>query len=141
MLSTLHHLGGDATVRLDKPDQDLIEAFVHEADDPGFGVIIDYLWGRPPEAFLAALTRTVFAAVTSETRLVEVGETAGPTISLPSWQWGKKAQSGLHSVDSGHAGCCPSCLTECANAAIEQVNRAVSCYYPPRLRGNRRCLT
>ena len=45
-------------------------------------VIIDYLRGRPTEALLSAITRGEFAAVTSETRLVQVGEGAGPAISL-----------------------------------------------------------
>jgi hypothetical protein len=42
------------------------------------------VWGRPAETFLAAMTRKEFAAVTSETRFVQVGESAGPTISLPA---------------------------------------------------------
>ncbi len=84
VLSTLPGLGADATIRLDKPGQDLKEAFTREAGDAGFHVIIDYLWGRPTEALLAAITREEFAAVTSETRLVQVGESAGPSISLPA---------------------------------------------------------
>ena len=84
VLSTLHGLGADATIRLDKPGQDLTQAFAREAGDAGFHVIIDYLWGRPTEALLAAITRPEFAVVTSETRLVQVGESAGPAISLPA---------------------------------------------------------
>jgi hypothetical protein len=41
-------------------------------------VIIDYLWGPPTEALLTAITGTEFAVAGSETRLVEVGESAGP---------------------------------------------------------------
>jgi NADPH2:quinone reductase len=47
-------------------------------------VVIDYVWGRPTEILLAAITRPEFAVVNSETRLVQVGESAGPTISLPA---------------------------------------------------------
>jgi NADPH2:quinone reductase len=47
-------------------------------------VIIDYVWGAPTEALLAAMTRPEFAAVTKETRLVQVGESAGATITLPA---------------------------------------------------------
>jgi len=47
-------------------------------------VVIDYVWGQPAEAFLAAITRKEFAAAGSETRYVQVGESAGPTISLPA---------------------------------------------------------
>lgn len=82
VLSTLHEFGADATIRIDKPGQDLRETFAHEAGKSGFSVIIDYLWGRPTEALLAAITSKEFAAVTSEIRLVQVGESAGATILL-----------------------------------------------------------
>jgi len=81
-LSTSHDLGADATIQLDAPAEDLGEAFVREAGDSGFQVVIDYVWGRPAEAFLTAITRREFAVITSETRFVQVGESAGPTISL-----------------------------------------------------------
>jgi NADPH2:quinone reductase len=84
VLSTLHEFGADATIRIDKPSQELRESFAHESGDSGFNVIIDYLWGRPTEVLLEALTRKEFATVTSETRLIQVGESAGPTISLPA---------------------------------------------------------
>jgi NADPH2:quinone reductase len=84
VLSTLLDLGVDATIRLDKPDQELIEAFRREAGEKGFDVIVDYLWGPPTEALLRAITRTEFAVAGSATRLVEVGESAGPTITLPA---------------------------------------------------------
>jgi NADPH:quinone reductase-like Zn-dependent oxidoreductase len=84
VLNTLRDLGADTTIRLDKPGQDLAEAFAREAGDAGFDVVVDYLWGRPTEALLAAMTRPQFAVAGRETRLVEVGESAGPTISLPA---------------------------------------------------------
>ena len=84
VLRALHGLGADAAIQLDRPDRELIEAFAGQAGDKGFDVIIDYLWGRPTEALLAALTGAEFAAVKSETRLVQVGESAGPAISLPA---------------------------------------------------------
>ena len=83
-LQSLAPLGADATIRLDLPEQELHEAFVREADESGFQVVIDYLWGRPTEVLLSAMTRRTFAAVGTETRLVQVGESAGPTISLPA---------------------------------------------------------
>ncbi len=83
-LAALGELGADATIQLNSPDQDLTQVFVREARDTGFNVIIDYVWGRPTEALLAALTRREFVAATTETRLVQVGESAGPTISLPA---------------------------------------------------------
>jgi len=84
VLSTLHELGADSTIRLDKPDEELIAAFRREAGEKRFDVIIDYLWGRPTEALLKAITGKEFAIGESETRLVEVGESAGSTITLPA---------------------------------------------------------
>jgi NADPH2:quinone reductase len=81
-LATLPQLGADATIQLDVPAGELSDAFAREAGQAGFQVVIDYVWGRPTEAFLAAISRKEFAAVKSETRLVQVGESAGPTISL-----------------------------------------------------------
>jgi NADPH:quinone reductase-like Zn-dependent oxidoreductase len=84
VLSALHDFGADAIIRIDKPGQDLKDAFASEAGDSGFDVIIDYLWGAATEALLAALTRKEFAVVKSEIRLVQVGESAGAAISLPA---------------------------------------------------------
>jgi len=83
-LNTLHQLGADAIIRLDAAAKELGDAFAREAGQAGFQVVIDYLWGSPAEAFLAAITRKEFGAIISETRFVQVGESAGPTISLPA---------------------------------------------------------
>ena len=84
VLSTLPKLGADAIIQLDAGDNELSEALVREAGQAGFQVVIDYVWGRPAEAFLNAVTRKEFAAIGSETRYVQVGESAGATISLPA---------------------------------------------------------
>jgi NADPH:quinone reductase-like Zn-dependent oxidoreductase len=84
ILASLHDLGADATISLDQPGQNLTEAFVREAGDTGFDVIIDYVWGPPTEALLAAFTGKDMRPSASRTRLVQVGEGAGPTISLPA---------------------------------------------------------
>ena len=83
-LNTLHDLGADATISLVLPAIELRDAFLREAGESGFQVVIDYVWGGPAEAFLAAITRKEFAVVQSETRFVQVGESAGPTITLPA---------------------------------------------------------
>src|SRR5690349_7191315 len=83
-LSTLHDLGADATISLALPEKELSEAFLREAGQSGFQVVIDYLWGRPAESFLAAITRREFAVVQSEIRFVQVGESAASTITLPA---------------------------------------------------------
>jgi NADPH:quinone reductase-like Zn-dependent oxidoreductase len=83
-LSTLHDLGADATISLALSETELSEAFLREAGQSGFQVVIDYVWGRPAEAFLAAITRREFAVIKSETRFVQAGESAAPTITLPA---------------------------------------------------------
>src|SRR5882762_4226405 len=84
MLRKLLELGADATIQLDQPDDSLKSAFVREAGEAGFDLIIDYLWGRPMETLLASITKPEFAEIKKETRLVQAGESAGPTISLPA---------------------------------------------------------
>src|SRR5215469_11601753 len=83
-LETLHDLGADATISLALPETELSDAFLREAGQSGFQVVIDYVWGHPAETFLTAITRREFAAIKSETRFVQVGESAAPTITLPA---------------------------------------------------------
>jgi len=83
-LQALRELGADATISLALPAAELSEAFAREAGKSGFQVVIDYVWGQPAEAFLTAMTRKEFAFIQSETRFVQVGESASPTITLPA---------------------------------------------------------
>ena len=72
----------DAIVALGEPEEAVREAFIAEAKS-GIDVVIDYLWGRPTELVLDALAKTFKPSSTKSTRLVEVGESAGKTITLP----------------------------------------------------------
>jgi hypothetical protein len=45
---------------------------------------VDYLWGPPAEAAIAAIARRGLAHAAPRVRLVEVGQMAGPTIALPA---------------------------------------------------------
>jgi hypothetical protein len=83
-LNALHDLGADATISLVLSATELGDAFLREAGQTGFQVVIDYMWGGPAEAFLAAITRREFAVIQSETRFVQVGESAAPTSTLPA---------------------------------------------------------
>jgi NADPH2:quinone reductase len=84
VLGRLRELGADATIQIDQSADALKNAFAREAGEAGYDVVLDYLWGRPTEALLAAITKPEFAVVTRETRLVQVGESAGAAISLPA---------------------------------------------------------
>src|ERR1035438_1151458 len=74
----------DAIVALGQSEDAVREAFIAEATS-GIDVVIDYLWGRPTELLLEALAKTFKPSSTKSTRLVEVGESAGKTITLPGF--------------------------------------------------------
>ncbi len=82
VLSTLPDLGADPIIRLDSQDGDLSEVFPRKVGEEGIDVIIDYLWGKPTEALISALTRSDLKPTLSRIRLVQAGESAGPMISL-----------------------------------------------------------
>ena len=84
VLTTLHKSDADGTVHFSNNDDELRDSFAREAGGSGFHVIIDYLWGHPTEVLLKSLMQKEFIAVKSETRLVQVGESAGPTVALPA---------------------------------------------------------
>jgi Zinc-binding dehydrogenase len=84
LLATLPDLGADTTVSLDVTDQDLPAALAAAVADNPLDVVIDYLWGRPTEALIAAISRRGLAHAAPRVRLVEVGDSAGPTITLPA---------------------------------------------------------
>ena len=72
----------DSVISLNQPDDALRDSFAAEAAR-GIHVVIDYLWGRPTELLLEALAKGFRLSATQSTRLVEVGESAGKTITLP----------------------------------------------------------
>ena len=84
VLDSLLEHGADRTIRLDLAGPELSEAFAREAGESGFQVVIDYVWGYAAETFFAAMRRKEFALIKSETRFVQVGESAAPTVSLPA---------------------------------------------------------
>lgn len=84
--AVLDALGADATIDLALPDDALRAAFAAEAAR-GIDLVIDYVWGRPAELLLDALTTTDLHAVAPSeagVRLVSVGAMAGPELRLPS---------------------------------------------------------
>lgn len=84
VLSTLQETDADGTVSISNDDHELRESFIREAGSSGFHVILDYVWGHPTEVLLNSMIQKEFVAVKSETRLVQVGESAGPTVVLPA---------------------------------------------------------
>ncbi|MFD3401066.1 zinc-binding alcohol dehydrogenase family protein [Kribbella sp. NPDC058693] len=74
----LAELVADAVINT--PDEDLQQAY---ADAGGYDVVLDFLWGRPTELLLRALTPDTFA-FTTPTRIVQIGEVAGPDLAVPA---------------------------------------------------------
>jgi NADPH2:quinone reductase len=72
----------DAVIALTQPEDEVRDAFTAEVAQ-GIDVVIDYLWGRPTELLLGALATGFRPSATRPTRLVELGESAGKTITLP----------------------------------------------------------
>jgi hypothetical protein len=72
----------DTIVSLAEPEDAIRDAFAAEAAR-GIDVVIDHLWGRPAELLLEAMANGFRASATRATRLVELGESAGETITLP----------------------------------------------------------
>jgi NADPH:quinone reductase-like Zn-dependent oxidoreductase len=97
VLSTLLGLGADAIIPLTQSQDELTKAFAREAGK-GYDVVIDYIWGHPTEALIAAITGDDTQAEPVRTRLIQVGEMAGANISLPA---GALRSSGLEIYGSG----------------------------------------
>lgn len=79
-LESLQEIGADTLINTDVSDDDLIAAF-RAARHEGFDVVVDYLWGRPTELLSRALVPEEFGFLTP-TRLVQIGDSAGPAITL-----------------------------------------------------------
>lgn len=73
-------LGADAVIDTTLDDEQLVKAYRDSAGD-GYDVVADYLWGRPAELLARALVPESFAFA-EPTRLVQIGESAGPAIRL-----------------------------------------------------------
>jgi NADPH:quinone reductase-like Zn-dependent oxidoreductase len=78
----LGELDADATIALGQPEDVVAKAFAEAAGDQGYDLVVDYLWGRPTEVLLGAITHHDMALRSGKTRLVQVGEMAGASVSL-----------------------------------------------------------
>ena len=79
------------------------------AADGVYDVVLDYLWGRPTEALVAALTGHDVTAESRRTRLIQIGEMAGPIIKLPA---AALRSSGLEVMGSGGGSIPPAAIFE-----------------------------
>jgi len=79
-LREVQDLGADNVINTTVPDEVLAQAYT-EAKGEGYDIIVDFLWGRPTEVLLRTLVPESFA-FPKPTRLIQVGESAGPTLTI-----------------------------------------------------------
>lgn len=112
-LEPLKDLGADAIISLDQDQESLVSSFRRELHDFGTNIILDYLWGAPAEALLAAIAQKGLKQAASRIRFLQIGESAGRNISLPA---ATLRSSGLELLGSGFG----SASTERIFQALEQ---------------------
>jgi len=110
-LETLKELGADAVVPLEMEHDPLVAAYRSEFAKAGVDVVLDYLWGHPAEYLLEAISQKGLQNVASRLRYVQIGESAGRTISLPA---ATLRSSGLELLGSGFG-----------SASLDQIRTAV----------------
>jgi NADPH2:quinone reductase len=81
-LEQLHELGADAVISLDREHEALVSAFRHEIADAGVDIVLDYLWGSPAESVIEAVSQKGLRKAGPRVRFVQIGEMAGPMVSL-----------------------------------------------------------
>ncbi|HEX4006827.1 MAG TPA: zinc-binding alcohol dehydrogenase family protein [Acidobacteriaceae bacterium] len=91
-------LGADATISLGLEHDALVAALREEIAGNQIDVILDYLWGAPAEAALAAIAQKGPGQAAARIRYVQIGNSAGPTITLPA---AILRSSGLEMLGSG----------------------------------------
>ena len=97
-LEKLKQLGADVVISLEQEHDALVKAFRAEIAGEGVDVVLDYLWGAPAEAVLAAISQKGLSHAASRIRFVQVGSSAGGTISLAA---ATLRSSGVELVGSG----------------------------------------
>jgi NADPH:quinone reductase-like Zn-dependent oxidoreductase len=90
-------LGADVFVTLTQSTESLVSSFREEIAS-GVDVVLDYLWGPPAEAFLAAATGHASGAAARRIRFVNIGSLGGTSIAVPA---AALRSSGLEMLGSG----------------------------------------
>jgi len=82
-LEDLRHHGADVAISLGQCREDLVSSFRKEFADNKIDVVLDYLWGAPAEALLAAISQKGLQQKSTRIRYLEIGSSASSEISLP----------------------------------------------------------
>jgi NADPH:quinone reductase-like Zn-dependent oxidoreductase len=97
-LTALKEMGADALISLEQSREALVAAFRSEIAERGVDVVLDYLWGEPAECCLAAIAQKGLSHSAPRIRFVQIGQSAGATITLPA---ATLRSSGLEILGSG----------------------------------------
>ncbi len=89
--------GGGCVISLEQEKAALVEAFRGEIAG-GVDVVLDYLWGAPAESVLAAIAKKGLSHSSPRIRFVQIGNSAGATITLAG---ATLRSSGLELLGSG----------------------------------------
>jgi NADPH2:quinone reductase len=82
-LQLLPSLGADQVINIRQADDALSEAFARADSDREFDVVLDFLWGRPAELLINTFIPKTAGFPKRRIRYIQIGEKAGPSISLP----------------------------------------------------------
>ena len=114
-LQRLSALGADAVISLDQEQTPLVTAFRTEIAEAGVDVVLDYLWGQPAELVLHAISQKGLRKAGARIRFIQIGESAGKTISLPA---ATLRSSGLELLGSGFG-----------SASLDQIRDALAEFF------------
>ena len=114
-LEKLQALGAHAVISLNQDQPSLISAFRTELADSGIDIVLDYLWGSPAESVLQAITQKGLRKATARIRFIQIGESAGRTISLPA---STLRSSGLELLGSGFG-----------SASLDQIRESLADFF------------
>jgi len=113
-------LGADATISLNQDREALVTALRDAIASVKIDVVLDYLWGAPAEAVLAAIGQKGLEHGAPRIRFVQIGTSAGPTISLPG---AILRSSGLELVGSGFGSASPEQIFQSLGEFFEEAAR------------------
>lgn len=115
VLEELRGLGADFIIPLDLEPSALVSEFRRVCAQAGVDIVLDYLWGRPAESVLEALSQKGLQRSTPRVRFVQVGSMAGDTITLPA---ATLRSTGIELIGSGFG-----------SAKIEQIFQSVAEFF------------
>jgi NADPH:quinone reductase-like Zn-dependent oxidoreductase len=104
-------LGADSVLSLTQERDALIAALRKEWNEHGINVVLDYLWGQPAETVLDAIAQKGLSHSAPRVRYIQIGGSAGPTVTLPA---ATLRSSGLELLGSGFG-----------SASMEQIREAI----------------